>query len=218
MHLRRMNVVIVAVGLVLAIAAPVAADTGPNQPTTDISRTRVPISFLGDDGRTYTGEAFFQRDNLTGSSFAIMFWSWRDLIQCDNGTPEPEDDFEGEELIDFTADNMSSMTYAIASNLSSSTGSATATARRIHTTGCEGTVVENVLETHTLSFDLAASGSASRANNRERIDNADGTITTIVTREIHRTGSGSLSLDVAGSVAPVTAADLAHITVSETTR
>lgn len=207
-----------ALGLVLAISGPAAANTGPNAPSTDITQARVPISFIGTDGRTYSGEAWVQRDLITGTAVAGFYWSWRNLVACDNGTADPSDDFVGEELIDFTVDSIVPSAFAIASNLSVSSGVLTKSGHRIHMAACDGAIVENVVETHTVTFDLAATGPATRSSSRERIDNGDGTVTTIVVRETHRPAAGSLSIDVDGAVAPASAADLAHVEVSETTR
>lgn len=213
---RRRLAVLLATAITLAVAGPTAANTGPNQPTTDVSQVLAPISFVGGDGRTYSGAVFVQRDNLAGVATAGFSWTWRNAILCDNGTPEPEDDFEAEELIDFTADSIVPTSFALASNLSASAGTLTGTGHRIHMAGCEGTIVEDVVESHTVTFDLAAVAPATRVNSRERIDNGDGTITTIVVREIHRAAGGSFAIDGAGGA--VGGADLAHVQVSESTR
>lgn len=207
---------ILALGLTVAIGLPVAADTGPNQPTTDVSQVFVPISFVGGDGRPYDGTVFVQRDNLTGSTVAGFSWAWRNLVQCDNGTPESEDDFEGEELIDFTVDSLVPTSFTLAANLSASTGALTGTGHRVHWAACDGSIVEDVVETHTVAFDVASVGPASRTNSRERIDNGDGTITTIVVRELRRPAAGSIAID--GTNHATSGADLIHTTVAETTR
>ena len=209
---------VAAFSLVLAIAAPTLANTGPNRPTTEIVQASIPISFVGTDSRSYTGQAYVQRDQLTGTEVAGFYWSWRNIVTCDNGTPDPTDDFEAEELIDFTVDSIVPTSFAIASNLGSSSGVLTKSGHRIHVSACDGVTLENVIETHTVSFAVAASGPATRSKSRERIVNGDGTIMTIVVKEIHRPAAGSMSIDVGGTIDPVVGADLAHIEIVETTR
>lgn len=215
---RRMLASVAAFGLMLTLAGPALADTGPNAPTTDIVQARIPIAFVGADGRTYTGEALVQRDLLGGSTVAGFFWSWRNLVSCDNDTPDPSDDFVGEELIDFTVDSITPSSFAIAANLSSSSGSLTKSGHRIHMSACDGATLEDVVESHTVTFSVAASGPARKSTTHERIDNGDGTITTVSIKETHRPAAGTATIDVSGTVEPVRAADLAHVEVSQTTR
>jgi hypothetical protein len=218
MKFRRGIAGLVAVGIAVIGVVPASANSGPGLPTTDLSRAMVPFSFHGIDGRTYTGQAFFDRDNLASTTVAGFYFTWRQLEHCDGGTPsDPSDDFEGEELIDFTVDSITP-TFAIAPDLSTSSGSATGTGHRIHTTACEGTVIEDVIETHTFAYQVAATGAAKKSQTRDRIDNGDGTITTIVVRETHRNSAGSYSLDVAGTLAPLTGVDVQRVEVTETTR
>jgi len=215
---RRLLAPIASLALLLAAGGSATADTGPHAPSTDILQARIPISYLGSDGRTYTGEALVQRDLINGTTVAGFYWSWRNLVNCDNGTPEPDDDFQGEELIDFTVDSIVPTSFAIASNLSSSSGVLTKSGHLIHLAACDGSTISDVVESHTVSFGVASTGPATKSNSRERIDNGDGTVTTIVVRETHRPASGSLTINVAGTVAPAVGSDLAHVEVTETTR
>jgi hypothetical protein len=207
---------LIALGTTLAIVGPTNADTGPNQPTTNVDQVLAPYAFLGTDGRSYEGTIIVQRDNLTGVATGGFWFSWRNLVPCDNGTPEPEDDFDGQELIDFTVDSITPTSFTLATDLSSSTGTLTGTGRRVHYAACDGAVLADVVETHTISYTLASTGRATRSSSRERIPNDDGTVTTIVVRELHRPAGGTFDLDgVAGSI---TGADLSHVEVTETTR
>lgn len=217
MNRRRLLVALAALGLSLAVTVPAAANTGPNAPTTDIMQSRIPISFLGGDGRTYVGEAWIQRDLINGPTVAGFYWSWRTSVSCDNGTPDPSDDYVGEELIDFTVDSIVPTSYSIASNLSSSAGVLTKSGHRIHMPACGG-ATEDVIESHTVTFNVASTGPAMKSTSRDRIDNGDGTITTVAIRETHRPAAGPMTINVDGTVAPARGADLAHIEVTETTR
>jgi hypothetical protein len=200
----------------VALVVPVSADTGPA--TQDTQLVRVPFTLQGSDGRTYAGEAFVQVDLLGGPTQAGFFFSWRNLVSCDSGTPDPGDDFTGEELIDFTVDSITPSSLAVAANLSSASGTLTKSGHRIHTDACTGATIEDVVESHTFTFSLAATGPAKKTSTRERIDNGDGTITTTVVKEAHRPAAGSATLDVAGTMDAVSGADIAHIEVTQTTR
>ena len=216
MDRRRLLAGAAAIGLVVAMSGPVAADTGPS--TQDTLLARVPFSFTGQDGRVYTGEADVQRDLLGSTTTGGFFFTWRSLVTCDNGTADPSDDFVGEELIDFTVDSIAPSSFAIAANLGSSSGTLTKSGHRIHTDACSGATIEDVVESHTIAFSVTATGPAKKTQTRDRTDNGDGTVTTTVVKETHRAAGGSVTIDVPGTVDPVTSADLIHVEVTQTTR
>lgn len=216
MATRKVAAALVALGLALTIVGPAGADTGPA--TSDSLIVRVPFSLAGQDGRTYTGEADVQRDQLGGTTTSQFFFSWRNLVNCDGGTPDdPSDDFVGEELIDFTVDNITPTSFAIAANLGSASGTLTKSGHRIHTAACDGSTIEDVVESHTITFSVTATGPAKKTTTRDRTDNGDGTVTTTVVKETHRPAAGTLTIDVPGTVGPVTS-DLIHVEVTQTTR
>ena len=202
--------------MTLVFAAPVAAATGPNQPTTDVSTVLARFSFVGADARSYEGTALVQRDNLANVATSGFFFAWRNLVQCGTDTPDPEDDFEGEERIDFTVDSLTPTSFTLADDLSSSSATLTGTGHRVHSAACDGAIIEDVVETHTVTFALTATARATKSGQRERIQNDDGTVTTIVVKEVHRPAAGTFDLD--GTSVSVTEADLSHAEITETTR
>jgi hypothetical protein len=212
---RRLLEPVAAVLLISGAAGAALADTGPA--TSDMQIVQARFTLHGSDGRTYEGQAFVQNDLLGGATAAGFFFSWRNLVTCDNGTPDPGDDFTGEELIDFTVDSIPSA-FTIASNLSSASGTLTSSGHRIHTDACSGATLEDVVESHTLTFSLASTGPARKTTTRDRTDNGDGTVTTTVVKEAHRPAAGTVTLDVPGTIDPVTGADIAHVEVTQTTR
>jgi hypothetical protein len=162
-------------------------------------------------GRDFTGRVLIDRDTATGTSIAMFFYFSPVNVVCDNGTPDdPTDDFDNQDLIDFTANEAPPATLTIASNLSASSASATASGNRIHLVACTDT---RTSEPDTVAWNLSmqATGPASRTSEVDHFPNEDGTATTQSVKIASRPAAGTITID--GATYQLRDASISHILV-----
>jgi hypothetical protein len=213
--LRRLAVAIVAASLLgVVLASPIAADTGPNRDRFEFDRVQAAFDF-SEGGRDFTGQVLIDRDSETGASIASFFFSSGPIVTCDNGTPDdPSDDFEGQDLIDFTANEEPPTTLLIESHLSAASASATAIGDRIHLEACTGAETSST-ETVEWQLEMHATGPADRTTQVDRFPNDDGTMTIQSVKIAQRPAAGSITID--GMTLDLRDASLQHILVVAST-
>jgi hypothetical protein len=212
---RRLASSILATALIATLAAsPIAADT-PDRQRNEFDRVQASFEFT-DGGRDFTGQILIDRDTATGASIASFFFYSGVIVTCDNGTPDdPTDDFERQDLIDFTASEAQPATFSIGQNLSSATASATARGNRVHLEACTD-VQTSSPDTVAWQLSMQATGPAVRTSQVDRFPNDDGTVSTQSVKVSVRPAAGSITID--GTSLTVHDASISHILVAISTR
>jgi hypothetical protein len=211
---RRLASSVLAAALIATLAAsPIAADT-PDRQRTEFDRVQASFDFT-EGGRDFSGQILIDRDTATGTSIASFFFYSGIIVACDNGTPDdPTDDFERQDLIDFTANEAPPATLSIGQNLSSSTASATASGNRIHLEACTDAQTSSP-ETVAWQLSLQATAPAVQTTQVNRSPHDDGTVSTQVVKISARPAAGSITID--GTSLTVHDASISHILIATST-
>ena len=212
--MRRLVSSVLAAALIATLAAsPIAADT-PDRQRNEFDRVQASFDFT-EGGRDFTGQVLIDRDTATGASVASFFFYSGVIVTCDNGTPsDPSDDFERQDLIDFTATEAQPSTLSIGQNLSSAAASATASGNRIHLEACTDGQTSSP-DTVAWQLNLQATGPAARTTQVDRFPNDDGTVSTQTVKISARPAAGSITID--GTSLTVHDASISHILVAIST-
>jgi len=211
---RRLASALVTASLLAVVAAsPISADTAQRS-RDEFDRVLASFEF-SDGGRDFAGQVFVQRDTETGAAIASFFYSSGIDVLCDNGTPDdPEDDFDSQDLVDFTANEVPPSALAIADNLSSASAAATASGQVLTLQACTDAQTLTPL-TLPWSLTLAATGPADRSNSVSRFPNDDGTVTTQQEKTSQRSAVGTITF---GGRTVALRGAISHTLIVETTR
>lgn len=213
--MRNLRAIAAAILLIVAVVPQSAsAETGPARSEVEFDRVNVDFSFT-EGGRDFTGQLLIQRDTTTGASTTSFFFFSGVIVTCDNGTPDdPTDDFERQDLIDFTSNEVSPSSLLIDDKLRFVTASGVGTGERIHLEACTD-VQTSTTETVPWSVELTGSGSVAHFTQVERFPNEDGTVTMQTIKIADRPATGSIDV---GEISLTTdSASITHTLIVETT-
>lgn len=209
--MKRLRIVMVLTTLLLAAVAPATAlaETVGRRPVYDVTQAVVGFSFSDQDG-TWTGGMYVVEERIARTLELGFFFSGEGgLRTCDNGTPEPDDDYEVADYVEFSAylpdDEITIERLHIARNLSRAVLEVALQGQRITYDYCADPVVVSVVaEAHRFSVQLTPDGDLQETVLVE-CGNGVEEITTI--REV--SASGQAVLD--GRSATVDGAQLARV-------
>jgi hypothetical protein len=200
--------------LATALASTTMADTGPNGDRFEFDRVQGSFAF-SQGGRDFDGQIFIDRDTATGTAIASFYYASGVIVTCDNGTPgDTSDDFEEQDLIDFTANEAPPATLSIGTKQASASSSATAQGSLKHYEACTNGFTSEPL-TVAWQISLLATGPAKHTTTVSRLPNDDGTVTKQTTKTDDRPSGGTITFN-ARSI-PVTPGSVSHILIVETT-
>lgn len=207
---------IASMALLVGIALPqtVSADTGPQRSEIEFDRVSAEFAFT-DAGRDFVGQILIQRDAATGSAITSFFYFSGVIVVCDNGTPDdPSDDFEAQDLIDFTANETSPTTLSIDDKLRAASAAGVGTGQLTRLEACTN-VQTSTTETVPWALDLTGVGTTTHTTQVDRFPNDDGTVTKQTIKIEERPAGGTVAVGDR-SVAAEPAA-ISHTLIVETT-
>lgn len=212
--LRLASIVPAALLLATVFAPAAAADTGPNRAVTEFDRVTAEFAFT-EAGRDFVGQILIDRQTASGAAITSFWFYSGVIVTCDNGTPDdPSDDFEAQDLIDFTASETSPTTLSIDDKLRSASATGVGTGRRIHLEACTD-VQTSTPETIAWALDLTGSGPVAHTTDVQKFPNDDGTVTTQTIKTAQRPASGSI--EFGGMTLEADPAAITHFYILEST-
>jgi hypothetical protein len=213
--MRRLIAIVPAAILCLStFASSVSADTGPSRSEFEFDRVTAEFAF-SEGGRDFVGSLLIDRTTSTGAAITSFFFFSGVIVTCDNGTPDdPSDDFEAQDLIDFTANETSPATLSIDDKFRSAIATGVGTGQRIHLEACTDARTSTT-ESISWALDLAGIGSTTHTTDVEKFPNDDGTVTMQTIKTAQRSASGSV--DVGAMTLVADPAALTHFSILEST-
>jgi hypothetical protein len=184
------------------------ADTSPGTVHVDVYAISAAISFER-DGATWSGYASVEDERISGyrvvsASFAAPGQS----RTCDNGTPDPLDDYTGTSTTEFFSTRATTNKLLISDSLAAGTVVSMLTGTRVTTDACSGEIIKSRTEHHSFAMRVTATGIPESGEDIFIVDNGDGTHTEVTDRHSSVAALGTAAID--GNVFPVSDATLSH--------